>query len=293
MVAVEREAGQGSSVCGQMTRSRRRGAGAIFLCGCLVGVFASIFVILAPWPRRGDGDGEDAVRRAASGFERTIKSTAHETLVPREMRVLLYFTTFPKHQHLVMMRSCWPSLLSAGKLLHSADVLVFLGGEAEPDTIAQWKAEVQKLAANATVVHDSWNPGHQLGAMRAMHLLMKNSWWKGYDWVIRLNPDVLIYDDTWIDIFFRDEKLSAVLANCQANLMKSVGHVHTDFFAMRPDRIPENSFADWETARHAETQATKEFTEIILQKKCAWLLPMNLDKACRVRGEWWGMQHSW
>jgi len=267
-----------------MTRGKWHGPVALFLCGCLVGAYLDFFLL-----RQDVGD--VAPQRAESGSKRTLQgsqsSSPDETLGRHGMRVLLYFTTFPKQQHLDMMRSCWPSLLSAGKVLQGADVLVFLGGEAEPAFIARWRAEVQKLAANTTVVHDAWNPGHQLGAMRAMHLLMNNSWWKGYDWVIRLNPDVLIYDDTWIDTFFRDEKLSAVLANCQANKLTKTGHVHTDFLAMRPERIPQNSFADWETAKHAETQATNVFAEIISEKKCAWLLPMNRDLRCRARGEWY------
>jgi len=208
------------------------------------------------------------------------------------MRLLIYFITFPKQQHLEMLETCWPALISRGKLLSFADFLVFLGGKATGEELSRWRSAIGKLGVNATLQHDPTNPGYQAGAMRAMHVLMQNGWWRGYDWVVRLYPDVLIYDDAYLQKFFLDPKLSAVLANCGQHIVRDphqnkrggLGKVHTDFFAMRPSRIPEAAFADWNKAENAEVQATGVFWDIIERKECAWLLPSNLDKACRIRG---------
>lgn len=220
---------------------------------------------------------------------RTVFSQSHGN------RLLLYFTTFPKREHMEILVSCWPALISRGKMLRNADVVVFLGGNATADELSRWRLAVAKLGANAILHHDPSNPGRQQGAMRAVHMLMQNGWWKGYDWVVRVNPDVLIYDDAHLETFFLNRNLSAVLANCGTvkiqdprqtqNAGLGRGKVHTDFFAMRPSHIPEGAFADWETAGNAELQATRVFRDIIQRKECAWLLPSNVDRACRVRGE--------
>ena len=209
------------------------------------------------------------------------------------MRLLMYFTTFPKRQHLDVFETCWPALISRGKVLRSADVLVFLGGKATNEQLSRWRSAVRKLGVKATLRHDPSNPGYQQGAMRAVHVLMQNGWWRGYDWVVRLNPDVLIYDDAYLQRFLLDRKLSAVLANCGRYVVEAprktkwagLGKVQTDFFAMRPSRIPKGAFADWKSAGNAEVQATRVFWDIIKGKECAWLVPLNQDAdGCRTRG---------
>lgn len=212
---------------------------------------------------------------------------------PVDIRILIFFTTFPKAQHLDFLRDCWPGQLSRVKILRRADILVFLGGPATANVVADWSLAVKKLAKNATLHHDPMNPGYQSGAMRAMHQFVKNGWGNDYDWMIRINPDVLIYDGAYLESFFFDRELSAVFASCQHILVRPrsmsewvrPGSVHTDFFAVRPHKIPTNAFADWKTSPNAEDQATRVFWEIISKKECAWLLPLNIDGACRVRGE--------
>lgn len=220
----------------------------------------------------------------------TIASGFPEDAAPKKIsqsrgtRLLLYFATYPAHeQHLQFLETCWRRLLHRGRVLRRADVILFLGGEATSGQLSRWKSALQNLGVNATLQHDASNPGYQQGAMRAVHMLVTNGWWRGYDWVVRLNPDVLIYDDNYLEKFFQNHKLSAVLASCEHILGAKV---HSDFFAVRPSRLPQDSFADWETYRGtAEYQATKVFQSIIQRKEHAWLLPENMDRACRVRGK--------
>lgn len=235
---------------------------------------------------------------SAYSVTQTIPMGFPEDTAPKQIsrsrgtRLLLYFATYPAHeQHLQFLETCWRELLHRGRVLRRADVVLFLGGEATSEKLSRWRLAVQKLKVNATLYHDASNPGYQQGAMRAAHMLVTNGWWRGYDWVVRLNPDVLIYDDTYLEKFFQQQELSAVLASCEHFLGAKV---HSDFFAVRPSRLPQDSFADWETYRGtAEYQATKVFQSIMQRKEHAWLLPENMDRACRVRGELILLLYPW
>jgi len=203
-------------------------------------------------------------------------------------RVLLFFTTFPKSQHLKMIRECWPTLIRKSRLLSNSHVLVFLGKVAPHNLLSDWEEALQHLPVNYTFRYDPYNPGYQEGAMRAAHELFHNGWCDGYDWVIRINPDVLIYDDMKLFALMNVKKVSAVLANCETREDKLL--VHTDFFAVRPSVIPKESFSDWKTFPNAEKQATRFFTEIIRQESSAMIQLYNRDSACRLRGN--GIWHS-
>jgi len=60
--------------------------------------------------------------------------------------------------------------------------------------------------------------------------------------------------------------------------------VHTDFFAVRAEKISSSAFQNWETEKNAEEQATKVFMKIIHDGKCPWIIPKNRDSDCQVRG---------
>ncbi len=108
----------------------------------------------------------------------------------------------------------------------------------------------------------------------------------GYDWVIRLNPDVFIYDDSYLSIFFRSPHLSSVLGNCGGDTR--FPKVMTDFLAFRPGSLPKDAFADWTKRANAEFQASAAMKSIIEQQKSPWLLPKQLSISCRTQanGVW-------
>ena len=207
-------------------------------------------------------------------------------------RVLLYMTTFPKVQHLQIIQECWPLLIRQSTLLSRADVLVFLGGEVTPAFLSEWKEALRHLPVNATLHYDPLNPGYQQGSMRAVNELFQNGWAQDYDWVIRINPDVLIYDDTDLLALMSiaNQSVSAVLCNCDMT-QDTLSQTNTDFFAVRPSAILANSFADWSTFPNAEKQATRAFASIVQENSSAWILTHNKwEGLCRVRGN--GLWHG-
>jgi hypothetical protein len=53
-------------------------------------------------------------------------------------------------------------------------------------------------AITGIIIHSRPNPGYQDGAILAIREAFKNHWFDDYDWVIRLNPDVLIRSNSFL-----------------------------------------------------------------------------------------------
>ena len=135
---------------------------------------------------------------------------------------------------------------------------MYLAGAASDDheLIANWKAALHALSL-------------------AMDQLLQNGWGDGYDWVIRLKPDILIYDDHYLDLFVRSSHLTSVLANCSPHMEPKRAKVMTDFLAFRPGHLLRDAFADWRVRKNAEMQASSAFTDIMRSHTCAWLVPRH------------------
>merc|ERR1712037_104480 len=89
-----------------------------------------------------------------------------------------------------------------------------------------------------------------------MHDAFSNGWFDGYDWVIRINPDVVIYNETNIFKHLNNPEVNGVFAWCNQVL-------HTDFFAMRPQRLPKDIWADWAANHIAEEQTLNAFKPML------------------------------
>mmetsp|Transcript_19377 Transcript_19377/g.27622 ORF Transcript_19377/g.27622 Transcript_19377/m.27622 type:complete len:109 (+) Transcript_19377:334-660(+) len=69
-----------------------------------------------------------------------------------------------------------------------------------------------------------------------MNLGFEKKLFHGYDWVIRLNPDVIIHNDTTIIARILDPSLDGIFVNCKNDAMK----LHTDSSAFRPSTVSLN-----------------------------------------------------
>ena len=127
-------------------------------------------------------------------------------------------------------------------------------------------------------IHDRINPGKEAGAKAALEDAAKEGWFKGYDWVIRLNPDVSIRNDTYIlnVIMQNDLNATAILANCaHFNPQKPI-KVHTDFFAIKPGALAPNTFIN-STIGNAELFFTNDISADIMNKgNHRWIKILNL-----------------
>mmetsp|Transcript_88988 Transcript_88988/g.235405 ORF Transcript_88988/g.235405 Transcript_88988/m.235405 type:complete len:156 (+) Transcript_88988:458-925(+) len=139
------------------------------------------------------------------------------------------------------------------------------------------------------------NPGYQQGAMNAAHVGFSSGWFRGYDWVIRINPDVVIYNDNLIWPLMQKaehwSRFAACWTYCEPHSGCTPRQTHTDFFAVRPSRVPPNAFADWNMSEpSAEVQATAAFKDIYAAKADVYLPRHYSSIHCRVTGG--GVFHS-
>lgn len=83
-------------------------------------------------------------------------------------------------------------------------------------------------------MHDRSHLGMQEGAKAAISDASREGWFNDYDWVILVNSDVIIRNDTFmLDIMQNDPNATtAILVNCNGN--NTSPKVHTDFFAIKP-----------------------------------------------------------
>ena len=169
------------------------------------------------------------------------------------LRTLLYVTTHLSEWHTSGLRCLWPAAARRARLLRDADVVVFNSGR--PATAAQLAAvaaafprynnrSVEIFSAEATrqVHRKAFTLGStkkQMGAILALSEAEARGWFDGYDWVVRLNPDVIVSEDRFLRTHMARDGIDAVLAFCgRSSPSRTTSRVHTDFMAWRPATLP-------------------------------------------------------
>ena len=198
------------------------------------------------------------------------------------MRVLLFVTTHMPDLHAKALKWVWPNTVIASSLLTHADVLFYTAKDINKTLLERiWP---QKNITVAKYV----NEGYQEGAISALMTAVEKRWFSNYDWVIRVNPDVIIRNETWIvSQMLNKKKIRGILVDCRdQNLTEPIPKIHTDFFAIRPEHLPmPERLRAYKSMKNAEYHATFLF-ENIWANGHAVVLPDN-DPSwsfCRVRG---------
>merc|ERR1712151_153286 len=134
------------------------------------------------------------------------------------------------------------------------------------------------------------NPGLVEGAISALALASKHGWFDEYDWVFRMNPDVIIQDDAWmLDTITNDADAALLYTECKPQrppIYKNVNTIMTDFFALKTSTLPKGHLGRFPHARNAETLFTRQMHGIVEEGRHrhipnAFPLIMN---GCRVNG---------
>ena len=213
-----------------------------------------------------------------------------------EMKILLFLTTHLSKGHERALREIWTGLVKSSDLLSNADVLVHHSNTL-PDLTDLLKGIFP--ARNVTAVQAK-NEGYQEGAIRALADAIEQQWFETYDWVVRVNPDVIIRNDTWIVSQMLDPDVRGILVDCHDGLLNRSGNrrnkAHTDFFAVRPEYMVNRSEA-LKRGLDKITNAANHFTAAV---EDAWstghaaILPDNdLNRGfCRVRGDSSSVVHN-
>ena len=136
-----------------------------------------------------------------------------------------------------------------------------------------------------------------IGAMEALRDATTMGYFSGYDWVIRLNADVLIRNDKWmLDMILRSQtiqpNITALLINCPTHRHEKTKEyypykIHTDFFAIKPkETLPSplnNSAFTTNLVNNAELSFTHDIYETTLTKNRMLWIPgaKPIDTQCR------------
>jgi len=165
-------------------------------------------------------------------------------------KVLIYITTHMSQQHKEHLKHCWPLALKNSHLLSSSDIKVFL--TPNPTEVDESIQLLENTFPNQNLsYHVSTNEGYHEGAIAAMSEGVKNGWFDNYDWIFRVNPDVIMQNDTWmIDTITNDKDASFIYIECQPERepkWNNVRLVHADFFGLK--------------------MSNPEMKELLLQKK--------------------------
>jgi hypothetical protein len=204
------------------------------------------------------------------------------------LNVLIYITTHLSDAHVYYLKTCWPSMIANSQLFRRADFSMFVTTSSAKHLNTSL---IESLFTSVNFkLHIRPNPGYQRGAMLAMTEAYKLDWFEHYDWVIRLNPDVFIRNETFLLHRLRDPAISGVFVDCTQKVCESETNcsgrlIHTDFMAFRPNAIERNAFQNANDS-NAESQATRALDRIIEAKMDSWVTDVGVFRgACRVRGE--------
>lgn len=198
-------------------------------------------------------------------------------IVSETLKILLFLTSNLSPQHVQFLRYCWPLVVQRSRLMQNADVLLF--ATLDPGKNSSEAMDLLHTAyrgvGNISVI-ETPNPGHAEGAMLAMHEGFRQGLFSQYDWVIRLNPDVLILDDRWMLKTMGDSDVDAILVDCESG-------IHTDFTIFRPSVLGPKAFNS-SYVHVAEFEALLEFQPIIDSERYRFLPGTWKRINCRVRG---------
>ncbi|CAE7596231.1 unnamed protein product [Symbiodinium sp. CCMP2592] len=144
------------------------------------------------------------------------------------MRTAIFMTTHWSKQHQSFL-PCWETAVQQLPLLQNADLILYTSANLS-------NADMEPLRFRNFFVKHYKNPGYQQGAMQAVihgfgpkgHM---EKWFAGYDWVVRLNPDVLILQDQWLRETMENASVDGIFGECKGGL------IQTDFFAVRPQAV--------------------------------------------------------
>lgn len=149
---------------------------------------------------------------------------------------------------------------------------------------------LKQISIEAKLNRDMNTNLKQWGANMALSIAFSNGWFKPYDWVVRVNPDVLIRKSDFIVDYLEDDSVDAVLAICGAK-------INTDFIAMRPRAMKPTSFSRMYnnsalTFNH-EVTAKKNFLPVLKSKRFVRVPDLDpMEGKCRVRGDHAPVYHA-
>lgn len=250
------------------------------------------------------------LRFIASSHQLLITSNTTEISMDypttKQPSILLYITTHFSDQHIRYFHCCWPILVKQSPLISSAHVLIaatntsqvslqeleFLENLFSKNPSYQFRYQTNNTNCdkykNATKRFHR-NPLKvpvnlkQCLANQGVQIGIENRWMFAHDWVIRINPDVMIRKSSWLLETMSNSSMEGIFVYCHAR------QLHTDFFAVRPSSLKPDAFRKMAIKANKlnhERTAYREFKHLVEDPDKHRLLPdvEESQGSCRVRG---------
>jgi hypothetical protein len=123
-------------------------------------------------------------------------------------KLVIYMTTHLSKSHLRFL-SCWRDAIKRMEIFKYADLILYTSRQPSLRQLAM-------LPFHKITMKLYNNTGYSEGAIQAMidPFVEKMTWFDEYDWVIRLNPDVLIRHDTWLIQTMLNTSIDGIFHDC-------------------------------------------------------------------------------
>jgi hypothetical protein len=209
---------------------------------------------------------------------------ARKAVTTEQSFVLIFISTHFSPEHIQFLHHCWPKIRARSSLVRSADIVVFSTGCGYSEKLRLLR---RVFPTQKVTLFEYTNPGYQRGAMLAIEKALQSGWFQGYKWIVRLNPDVVIRNDSWILKTMTDPDVDGIFIDCLDTACPEkrsclAAHIHTDFFAVRPEAISATQASLHSST--AEIQTTAMFRPIVARGRDRWLPNNKQHGICRVRG---------
>ncbi|KAI8462747.1 MAG: hypothetical protein J3K34DRAFT_446887 [Monoraphidium minutum] len=201
-------------------------------------------------------------------------------------KILLFITSHFSAEHLEFLIYCWPYAIRNSHLLQTSEKFIFSTSANE----SLVHSVVKNIFGNQVTIKSYKNPGYHEGAVLALDEGLKQRWFDGFDWVLRLNADVIIRNDTWILKTMSDLHVDGIFVDCMdtqcPNKRQCFSAVmHSDFFAFRPNAVSSTAVSASAHIKLAEPKVNAIFRPLVLNGRDRWLPGTNQRAICRVNGE--------
>jgi hypothetical protein len=194
-------------------------------------------------------------------------------------KLVIYMTSHLPEHHTAYL-PCWKDAIQRLEIFQYANLILFTS---TVPTTEQW----DQLPFRNVTIKMYENTDYQLGAMQAMIDPFVNNvtWFDEYDWVIRLNMDVLIRRDTWLIRTMLDPTINGIFHDCVSHETYSSNPLlHSDFYAFRPSAIDREQILN-APLTVAENQVTASFRNIYESRQFSYVVGANPSNGiCRIVG---------
>jgi len=198
-------------------------------------------------------------------------------------KFLLYFTTYNSARQFRYF-DCWKKIFENDSFLRDMDVIFYFGDTVESE---KFNDKFQSFPNKKKTFIKSRNPGYQKGAILAFRYGFQHELFKSYDWVIRMNLDVLIYNSSTLQKMMQNRTSCGIFANCNRKMCENRcihSRIQSDFTVFRPKCL-NNTEVLRLNHLNAEQQVTDIFKKVVFDGKDQWIVTRG-NLICRIN--WYG-----